>query len=250
MMQARASTGFDMLSFHELLFTADFWQVVESIATTTAIVVGAFWTYRLFVQKRQRFPRAVTSHTIYSWTLPNSKIFLRVSVRVRNLGDVLVQLRKAKIWVSGMRPTEQVTEIAFEDRSKLERDEELPWPVIAECTWDRGNVEIEPSEEEEINFDFVIDSWQTIQIYSYFQNEIKRRGLVFWKHKEIGWNTTTIHELTPSEEGGKMLAQDRKLPGPTHDRQRPPKERPVTTPPQRGQRPPKQPPPMPPKKGT
>jgi hypothetical protein len=59
-----------------------------------------------------------------------------------------------------------------------------------------GLTEIEPGEEQEFCFEFIIPSnVQTVAIYSHFGNVKKRKG-------DLGWNRTTWYEIASDKREG------------------------------------------------
>ena len=74
-----------------------------------------------------------------------------------------------------------------------EGEEEVPWPLIApERKYIRqpGKIEIEPGENFDIYFDFVIltDEVRTIAVYSHFLNSMKKGNR--------GWSRTAIDDVS------------------------------------------------------
>lgn len=48
----------------ELSMLKTFFEILESALTGIAIIVGGFWTYKMFVKKREKYPRASINHCI------------------------------------------------------------------------------------------------------------------------------------------------------------------------------------------
>jgi len=172
--------------------TAD---TVKSIAEIIGLAVGGFWTWILFVKNRQDYPRAKITHAISHRVLPNGSRLLRVRCTVTNIGQVFLRLDSAFVWVQQMLPLPADFQAAL-DAGKdplavLDPSEsEYGWPRVGErkCDWAASPREVEPSEEDYIQFDFVVDGdAQLLEIYSYFKNERKKR--------EIGWSETTVYDL-------------------------------------------------------
>ena len=68
---------------------ADIIQVAVAVA---AVIVGGIWSYWLFVQNRQKYPRASISPHITHRHIGNDNLLLHVSVTISNVGDVLLSL--------------------------------------------------------------------------------------------------------------------------------------------------------------
>lgn len=187
--------------------TAD---TVKSIAEIIGLGVGGFWTWLLFVKNRQDYPRAKVGHTISRFTLANGSRLLRVQCTVTNIGPVLLRLDSTFTWVQQILPLPKDFETAFgAGKDPLATlgpsDSEYGWPVVGErkCDWKASPREVEPGEEENMQFDFVVDDRaQLVEIYSYFRNERKKR--------EIGWSGTTIYDLST----GKVVPEPPATPSP------------------------------------
>lgn len=133
-------------------------DVVSSIVGTLAILVGAWWTWLLFVRQRQGHMKAVVAHATDAHVLDGNNRRIRVDIKVKNVGSVA--LRPAKVRTS----IQQVMPLAPELAAKLAagqpilEEEEIPWPVLA--VHDRSladeDLVIEPGEEEHLYCDFVI----------------------------------------------------------------------------------------------
>jgi hypothetical protein len=172
--------------------TAD---TAKSIAEIIGLAVGGFWTWMLFVKNRQDYPRAKIGHAISHRVLPNGSRLLRVRCTVANIGQVFLRLDSAFVWVQQMLPLPADFQAALDaGKDPLAvlgpSESEYAWPLAGDrkCDWAASPREIEPGEEDYIQFDFVVDGdAQLIEIYSYFKNERKKR--------EIGWSETTIYDF-------------------------------------------------------
>lgn len=167
---------------------------MQSLGVIIGIIVGGYWTYRGFVQNRQKYPRANLSHKIFFIELPNNKKYLQVKVIITNIGNVLICLECGFTRITQILPFE-------EDINEFDSIEcEIEWPMIDKKSISSGNkkCEIEPGESDELNFDFIIDSdINLINIYSYFSN-IKKKSIfskMIKRERDIGWQITTIYNL-------------------------------------------------------
>lgn len=172
-------------------------RIARDAATVIALIVGGAWTYWLFVQNRQKYPRATIRHRIRHWRIGEGKMLLRVDVQIRNSGKVLISLVESRTTV------QQVLPLADDIRSKMriggdlieDGDSEVAWPTIGELEvqYERDQCEIEPSETQGIEYDFIVDDdVGTVQVYSYVMNEKKRR-------KKLSWDLTTLYDITDGE---------------------------------------------------
>jgi hypothetical protein len=176
----------------------DMAETVQAVATTVALFVGGAWTYTLFVRKRQRFPRATTEHSLEIKKLSSDLLLVHLAVRVKNLGEVLLQLSDSDVQLRQLMPLQAeleralIKKISAGQDSVAEGESEVDWPGLGhrECDWKDQPKEIEPGEDDEFHYDFVISSSvQVFSAYSYFTNVSK-------KAREIGWNRTTLHDTS------------------------------------------------------
>ena len=175
-----------------------FASTLQSLTTIAALLVGALWTYWLFIQNREQLPRAKVEHAVQALALTNEDRLLRLNVTVENSSKVLLGLQAGDVRIQQMAPlvdcdpgaTQCATRAILAGQSPLVSGERVVrWPLIA--AWanngKEGITELEPGERETLAFDFVIPSrTKIIQVYSYFANAEK---------EGIGWKTITIHDL-------------------------------------------------------
>lgn len=165
----------------------------ESIATIIALIIGAWWTYLIFVRKREKYPRAKTTHSLLSLGEVAGKTLVRVSVKVENVGDVLLSLTTGLVRIQIMRPVPSTLQAQIENGGTLQRtkEQEFQWPLWDEfpLAWSEAGYKIEPKESEEFHFDSSLDNTvEAVQVYSYFQNVLEKR-------RELGWNCTTVQPI-------------------------------------------------------
>ena len=168
-------------------------DIIQSVLTFFAIAVSGVWGYWLFVQKRQRYPRASIKHDITHMPIANDKLLLHVSVTIFNKGDILLSLESMETRIQQMLPLsdEVLDSVAKGHKLVSEGETEHIWPTLdsRESRWEKGQREIEPNESQDIHYDFIIDAEiQVIQVYSFLVNETKRGH-------EIGWDLTTLYDL-------------------------------------------------------
>jgi len=181
-------------------------DIIVGLTTAIGIVVSGIWAYRLFVRKRQKYPRATVSHAITHKPLSGDKVLLHVELTISNIGDILISLGSLATWIQQvLPPPAEVLDLLRDERAMVKDGEsEYGWPEIGSCDLDfhaqkpeKGpgdgkrevEPEIEPGEREEICFDFVLASGvQVIKVNSYVKNEAK-------PDREIGWNLTSLYDL-------------------------------------------------------
>jgi len=179
----------------------DIVEIVQGIVTSAAIVIAGFWTYIVFVKRRQRYPRMKVQHEVEHWPVSADERLLRVVERISNIGEVLVPLESVTVRVQQVRPwRDDALGTVVAARERLgEGVAELDWPVLGEHKnkWRTGDQEIEPTETDEVLYDLVVDkAVESISVYTYVKNAYKKRDPIRpWRSREIGWNTTTVHQL-------------------------------------------------------
>jgi len=174
----------------------EFWKGLADIAQSVAVMAVAVGGALLYLRRRQRFPRARMAHQILHRRISEGQFLVFVIVAVTNLGEVIIRLTK------GFTRIRQVTPGAAELLGECEPDKlrgcDLGWLMIDEKLADLSDVEIEPNEDQEFCFEFIVSSEaETISIYSHFENEKKTT-------REIGWNKTSWYDLNhqPTATGG------------------------------------------------
>jgi hypothetical protein len=242
-----------------VLLTKEFWETLQSALTVTALLVGGFWSYKLYRQKRQRFPQVNVTHQVNHWQLSSEKTLVRVKVCFANIGERLLSIVEGYVRLLQMQPLpKEVQQAIDEGRDPVEGTQtEIAWLRIAKRYWQQTDCEVEPKETDEAIFEFVIpNEVRTIIVESAFENKTKRRsGIRFWKQRTICWNTTTVYELNNAQqrENGSKESMSRN-PGNTRreEIQRPPRDSVRPTEDRQGPardsiRPPQPPPQTPPK---
>jgi len=176
----------------------DLMSVIQAIATTIAIFIGGFWTYFLFVKKRQKFPRASISHQIFHKPLLQEKALLNVKTVLSNSGDVLLSLESGEVRVQQILPLPtDIASLIGEGQDPVPKYKtEVDWPLIGvrSFAWEKGKCEIEPGENDHFVSDYVVNAdVQLVTVYSYFKNTRKRK-------RDIGWGVTTVYQIDRSRE--------------------------------------------------
>ena len=165
----------------------DWAPTFNEILQALAIIIGGIWTYRKFVKGRLFSPQAALSHDINVVSLKEGKLLVRVTLIVKNIGNILIPVPTCDTRIQQIKPlpSELSDKLACND-IYLDKYAEIKWPTIDKLTV-TINSEIEPNETDEFIFDFVIDNeLENILIYSYVPNI---------KKEDIGWPCSTIYNL-------------------------------------------------------
>jgi hypothetical protein len=167
-------------------------QGAQAVAAVFALIVGGIWTYLLFVRNRLGKPSAKVSHQVTTRDMGECGQLVHVGILVQNQSTVLIKIREGEVRLIPVLPlpTDIVAGLR-EHQCPLAEGMEIDWPVreTRHFDWRQAPREIEPRESDTFYFDFVVDQpLSTFEVYSYFKNVSKRR-------REIGWNTTSIHDV-------------------------------------------------------
>jgi hypothetical protein len=171
----------------------DFIQIIESCVTIAAVIVGGLWGYNLFVRYRQRFPRAILSHSISHFPLGRGRSLLHVQVTISNAGQVLLNIVSVTTRVQRVLPIPSTISDALESEPGPvpPGESEVPWPLVSELDsqFMPGQFEVEPGEHDEIHYDFFIpDDLKVLEVYTSVANQAK-------PGRDLSWNITTIHQV-------------------------------------------------------
>lgn len=187
-------------------------EIAQGITTITAIVVGGFWSYKIFIQKRQRYPRVKIEHHIIcrSISSENRRTLLSLDVVISNSGDVLLSLQSGEIFIKQLLPLPDKILKPYNQGENLDGEQITGWKMIAFRAekWESNKkkeprmkrimkalgisypsgIEIEPGEIEQLHYDFFIsNNVRSILVYSYFRN--------IQKSHRVGWSLTTTHDI-------------------------------------------------------
>jgi hypothetical protein len=167
-------------------------QTVQALAAVVAIVFGGMWTYRLFVKNRLGKPSATISHQVIVKDLDDCCLLVHISVFIENRSAILMKIPVGEVRLVPVLPlASELAEQLGDGKCPMSEGMEIAWPGVVSrpIDWRQAPREIEPHESDTFHFDFVVRKpISTFQVYSYFKNATKHR-------REIGWNTTTIHDV-------------------------------------------------------
>src|SRR5438132_8978737 len=175
-----------------IVYWKDAAGAIQATLASIGIIAAGTWGLWLFVKQRQRFPHANVEHRVTHWSADDARNVLRLTVRVANVGNVMLALQSIQTSVHQLEPTPDHLADAFAQGSTAieKNDSEVPWSTLDQrtCSWSEPDQqrEIEPGESDEYHFDFLIPiEVRRVALYSYVQNVSKRR--------DIGWNVTTVY---------------------------------------------------------
>ncbi len=208
----------------------DGFSAIESLAKVIGIVVAGYWSYLVFIRKREKFPRVKIKHAVAFWDLSDKERIVRVTLSIENQSDVLLRIYEGRTWIQLMKPwpedviqnfkQEQIAETdAGQSKESLapgmkDKGTEIQFPLIAERQF-RGEREIEPKESDDLVIDFVIDSqYEQILVYSFVENAEKPGRHLTWSVSSV----VNFKELT--DKLGPAITRD-VAEGQTHQKARP-----------------------------
>ena len=186
---------------------ADILSIIASILLGLATIAGISWTIYAYKQRRAKFPKANLSQEVRAIRLTDDEICIHTSVKIKNIGEVILSLCSAKNIAYQIQPLHASLQEALHGRGKLYDDlnKELDWSTLdtKEVKWGQ-NVEIEPGETDTVSFDLVIPSdIEVVQVYTYFQN-VKKWG------RAIGWPTAQFYDISKLLSGGEKECREKK----------------------------------------
>jgi hypothetical protein len=128
---------------------------------------------------------------------------MRLTITIENTGDVLIAPNLLKVGVQTIRPWPQsITDwdpLCQKPLNEKQGEYGFEYIVQNKITFDTGELEVEPHEHDETHVDLVLPtSALTVSCYSYVRNNSKKCRM-FRHSSEIGWHTTTLHDLKPTE---------------------------------------------------
>lgn len=173
-----------------------FAETLQAFLTSAAFLAGGFWTYRLYIRKRDPYPRATIAHTVTIAAFPFDRRLVHLEVTLTNTGNVLLHIDSAEFSLDRILPLDPSTEATLrEDGHLIPPDalhQQTPWPREDYRIFPNLCGHIEPGEAETFHVDFVVHRSTThALIYSYIPNPKKANS---------GWTKSTLHTLENGDE--------------------------------------------------
>jgi len=223
----------------------DFIDILQSIVSIIAIVIGGWWGWRLYWQYRDSYPRATLELHLTHWLLKENervtpdladkaeldkKVLLHVKVLVKNVSKVMISVEYIKVQIRQIFPlrkpqlaNELATHVFPPVVPNKPNSTEFNWPGTHKhygpYKFDKGLYSVEPGETTEFYFDFALDAAvQTVSIYAYVKDVSHKGRLKHWLYRlirkdapeaSIGWYTQEFYELKGS--AGNKSNSDRSL---------------------------------------
>lgn len=185
----------------------DFSQTVYNYASIIAIIVGATWGYSIFVKNREQTSRVEIEHYVSHFSYSKNTNILHIEIRVTNIGKVLIKVSELEASIFQLFPIpKKVRALLRKEYGRKKTSintsvRELPWEKIAfhAGNFKNDGAEIEPGENQEFLFDFVIDrKISAVSIYSFLHGP---------PNSESGWEKSSNYYL----EGPHRISERKKI---------------------------------------
>jgi hypothetical protein len=170
----------------------DFFEALQSIATTIGIGVGGWWAYTQFQKNREPQPKADLVHVVVHRRMPTGHLWVRVELRLSNKGKVLLAPSAGETRIYRVLPLGDKLQAKLDKGEGLLREgsTEFDWELLEQPRNVWPGIEIEPGETDGVSYDFLLEpKVQTILLYSHVTHERRNDG------KDFGWSCHTVYEL-------------------------------------------------------
>lgn len=176
-------------------------EILQSVVTTGAIIIGGIWTYRIFLKERKDHPHANIQHEVSHIKLNETENLLLLSVIVQNEGKTAINLDSKVIRVQQIKPIIDCKEKGCYSKQKndktiykLERDTDIfTWPMIFKRESQQVYIQIEPNEKQKLSYEFVLPSnISDLRIYTHFKNSKKSK---FNDQQILGWSSASYYNF-------------------------------------------------------
>ena len=150
-------------------------DILTKIATITAIAVGAFWTFILYVQQRTDHPSVDVEQEVITLQLPDQRFLLKVIATLTNRSKVQAPIVVWRIYASQILPVLPHLENYFQTTTAFPERRAEWLPIAGELDGIfRGedvDLSLEPGQTETQIANLVVPaSCQVVQVYSLFQH--------------------------------------------------------------------------------
>lgn len=172
-------------------------DLTQAVVATVAIVIGGWWTYRIFVQEREGQAHAIVTEKLSQSSLTSQVNLLQVVVRIENTGHVLIPVKYVEISVQQLTPIEGcegathcVIDELNDALSSIDRTaDRFNWPDIAQRVSTYSDPRpVEPGESEYMDFELAVPaSIQTVRVYAFVRNDESSQG--------YGWHDAQLYAI-------------------------------------------------------
>src|SRR5262245_61639589 len=175
-----------------LVAQKDLFETLQAGLTVAAIVIGGWWTYRLFVEHRESKAHLNISHALVIKAISPNLLWIHLTVTAENRGDSLATLHSADVRLQQILPLDPSLDEERRNNNLVPAGQtQVPWPTLKRSVLPLDD-EIEPKESDNIEFDFTIpSSVKTVRVYTYFENAENSST-----RKRMGWSRGTVYDLS------------------------------------------------------
>jgi hypothetical protein len=181
--------------------------IVQASVTIVTVLVGGWWTYKLFIEEREQYPHANIEQKLSHVALSEQANLLRVGIELTNVGKTLMRIQESTIRVQQIVPSTPcpnqpvvcaADEVAAALSEVQRQTNQISWPLIAERSF-RFPFEIEPGEKQTLDFEFVTPSdAKIVRVYSFFsKDQTSMDGT------DVGWTMSGYYDFYPATVGGR-----------------------------------------------
>ena len=160
--------------------------VVRDVVQIVAILGAGAWASYRFGLFRERVPRGTISHEISHRPLTDTTIHISVTVIFSNTGRVVWSFapeQRNRTTIQLVRPIDHEDLESLQDRLAAGESQTYEWPRLDDRSLIRP-LEVEPSDTEEINYEFVVGgAVESILVYSNYGSG------------DRGWQATTVYDI-------------------------------------------------------
>lgn len=158
-------------------------EMLKSVTSAIAIIVGGIWTYQRFIRGREVFPRVGITHEVSSIGVVGDKQLLRVVSIIENKGQVLVCIKSTTTRIKQVWPFPYALEEGPEAEAVTHT-----WPTLAEQKH-KDSLEIEPGETDTVIANLFVDSSvNLVEVFTWVENLSKTK-------EGLGWRKITLLPL-------------------------------------------------------
>jgi hypothetical protein len=174
-------------------------DIVQSLISIIAIIVGGWWTYDIFLKERRNLPHANLEHIVSHFPLTQDINLLSVVVKITNNGQARMDIASTDVRIQQVLPMLPCAEsqidcatdeldIALQETARA--GDRFHWTKIAgRKNFLESPLLVEPGETEYMDFEFAIPAdTRLIRVYSYIRNETDTK---------LGWDMSNFYEMFP-----------------------------------------------------
>jgi hypothetical protein len=169
-------------------------SIAKDLLEITALIVGALWTFRIYLVSRTEREAVAVDQTVVTVPLPDGRFLLRVFVSIRNIGKVKVELETWRLRADLILPVAPPF-VQLLSGSNAFSERQAKWLPLTNAdqgtfTGNDFQITIEPGESELQIGNLVVAKWaEVLQVYSHFQRRLSAKDQI------EGWSQRTMVDL-------------------------------------------------------